>query len=205
MDVLLNQMGEVISQFIAVVAKGWTLLLRRGLCPPGCSDHGLPKQEHWSSCIFSSGRSSLPSRDWTCIPALAGASRHLGSPGSSVHGTSRPEHCSGTPFPSPRDLPSPGTEPGSPAWQVGSLPSESLPRSSVCVLSSSVLSDSLQLHVLKTTSLLRPWIFQEFWSGLPFPLPWDLPTEESNHVSCVSYIAGGFFTTVPPWEAHGTL
>ena len=37
-------------------------------------------------------------------------------------GFSRQEYCSGLPFPSPGDLPFPGTEPGSPALQVDSLP-----------------------------------------------------------------------------------
>ena len=40
---------------------------------------------------------------------------------------SRQEHWSGLPFPSPRDLPNPGMEPGSPALQADSLPAE-LPR-----------------------------------------------------------------------------
>ena len=30
----------------------------------------------------------------------------------------------GSPFPSPRDLPNPGTEPGFPTLQAGSLPAE---------------------------------------------------------------------------------
>ena len=37
---------------------------------------------------------------------------------------SRQEYWSGLPFPSPGDLPSPGIEPGSPALQAGTLPSE---------------------------------------------------------------------------------
>ena len=37
-------------------------------------------------------------------------------------GFSRQEYWSGLPFPSPGDLPNPGTEPTSPAWQVDSLP-----------------------------------------------------------------------------------
>ena len=36
----------------------------------------------------------------------------------------RQEHWSGLPFPSPGDLPNPGTEPGSPALQADSSPSE---------------------------------------------------------------------------------
>ena len=37
---------------------------------------------------------------------------------------SRQEHWNGLPFPFPGDLPDPGVEPGSPALQVDSLPSE---------------------------------------------------------------------------------
>ena len=44
--------------------------------------------------------------------------------GFSVHGFSRQEYWSGLPFPSPGDLPIPGIEPGSPALQENSLPSE---------------------------------------------------------------------------------
>ena len=36
---------------------------------------------------------------------------------------------------------------------------------------------------------------QEYWSGLPFPYPGDLPTQKSNHVSCT---ADRFSTTEPP-------
>ena len=37
---------------------------------------------------------------------------------------SRQEYWSGFPFPSPRDLPDPGIEPWSPAFQADSLPTE---------------------------------------------------------------------------------
>ena len=39
-------------------------------------------------------------------------------------GYSREEYWSGLPFPSPGDLPDPGIEPGSPALQADTLPSE---------------------------------------------------------------------------------
>ena len=39
-------------------------------------------------------------------------------------GFSRQEYWSGLPFPSPGDVPNPGIEPGSPALQADSLPSE---------------------------------------------------------------------------------
>ena len=47
----------------------------------------------------------------------------------------------------------------------------------VCVLSHSVVSDSLQPHLLQPTRFLCPWRFsrQEDWSELPFPSPRDLP------------------------------
>ena len=46
------------------------------------------------------------------------------------------------------------------------------------VLSRSVMSDSLWLHGLGPARLLCPWGFsrQEYWSGLPCPLPRDLPS-----------------------------
>ena len=46
----------------------------------------------------------------------------------------------------------------------------------LCVLSHSVVSNSLQHQVLQHTRLLCPWGFsrQEYWSGLPCPPPGDL-------------------------------
>ena len=46
-------------------------------------------------------------------------------PGSSLSmGFSKQKYWHGLPFPSPGDLPNPGMEPGSPALQADSLPSE---------------------------------------------------------------------------------
>ena len=45
-------------------------------------------------------------------------------PGSSVHDILQARYWNGLPFPSPGDLPDPGIEPGSPALQADSLPSE---------------------------------------------------------------------------------
>ena len=47
-------------------------------------------------------------------------------PGSSVHGFPRQEYQSGLSFPSPGNLPTPGIELRSPAFQAYSSPSESL-------------------------------------------------------------------------------
>ena len=41
---------------------------------------------------------------------------------------------------------------------------------------------------------------QEYWSGLPFPSPVDLPRPEIELKS--SALAGGFFTTVPRGKPH---
>jgi len=39
---------------------------------------------------------------------------------------------------------------------------------------------------------------QEYWSGLPFPTPEDLPNPEIKPASPA--LAGGFYTTEPPWK-----
>ena len=62
------------------------------------------------------------------------------------------------------------------------------------VLNRSVIPYSLQPHGLWPTRLLRPWAFsrQEYWNGLPCPLPGDFPQpRDRTQVSC---IAGRFFT-----------
>ena len=44
---------------------------------------------------------------------------------------------------------------------------------------------------------------QEYWSGLPFPPPGDLPKPGTEPPSLVSpALAGGFFNTGAPWEAQ---
>jgi len=48
---------------------------------------------------------------------------------------------------------------------------------------------------------------QEYWSGLPFPSPGDLPRPGIEHKSPA--LAGRFFTAEPPgdppWNAYQTL
>ena len=45
---------------------------------------------------------------------------------------------------------------------------------------------------------------QEYWSGLPFPPPGDLPDPGIEFESLVSLaLAGGLFTTSATWEGHG--
>ena len=44
---------------------------------------------------------------------------------------------------------------------------------------------------------------QEYWSGLTFPSPGDLPNPGIRPVSLASpALAGGFFTTGTTWEVH---
>ena len=43
---------------------------------------------------------------------------------------------------------------------------------------------------------------QEYWNGLPFPTPGDLPNPEIEPASLKSpALAGGFFTNSATWEA----
>ena len=60
----------------------------------------------------------------------------------------------------------------------------------VCVFSSSVMSDTLQPHGLL---LSMEFIRQEYWSGLPFPPPRVLLDPGIESVS--PELAGRFFTT----------
>ena len=46
---------------------------------------------------------------------------------------------------------------------------------------------------------------QEYWSGLPFPIPRDFPDPGIEPMSFVSpALAGGFFTTEPPGKPAGS-
>ena len=96
-------------------------------------------------------------------------------------GFSRQEYWSGLPFPSPGDLPNPGMEAGSPALQADALPSEPLGKPSLSLQFSSGQSLTLvQLFATQwSVSYQAPQSIgfsrQEYWSGLPFPSPGDLP------------------------------
>ena len=44
---------------------------------------------------------------------------------------------------------------------------------------------------------------QEYWSGLPFPTPGDLPKQGIKPASLAApALAGGFFTSSANWEDH---
>ena len=88
------------------------------------------------------------------------------------------------PFPSPGDLPDPGTEPGSPSLQADSLPIEISGKPLGMVLR---LIKVISVKCLVVSDSATPWTValqvplsmgfsrQEYWSGLPFPSPGYLP------------------------------
>ena len=113
---------------------------------------------------------------------------------------SRQEYWSRLPFPTPGDLPDPGIKPLSPAFPAlaGRFFTTSatweVPHSSLCFtrfsvqLSSSVVSDSFVTPwtVLCQAFLSMEFSRQEYWSGLPFPSPGDLPDPGIKPLSPVS-------------------
>ena len=71
----------------------------------------------------------------------------------------------------------------------------------VCVFSRSVESDLCLTLCNSTDMLLCPWDFsqQEYWSGLPFPLPGNLSNPGIKPLSPASpELAGRFLTNKPP-------
>ena len=46
---------------------------------------------------------------------------------------------------------------------------------------------------------------QEYWSGLSFPPPGDLPDPGMETTSLTSGLAGGFFITSATWEVKSTI
>ena len=97
-------------------------------------------------------------------------------------GFSRQEYWSGLPFPSPGDIPNSGVEPGAPAVQADSLPYEPPGKplnSHGCGGGGLVANLCLTLATPWTVAcqvlLSMGFSRQEYWSGLPFPSPGDLP------------------------------
>ena len=77
----------------------------------------------------------------------------------------------------------------------------------LCMLSRSVVSDSSRPHRLQShqDSLSTDFSRQEFWSGLPFLSPGDLPDPRVKSV-CPEppVLADVFFTTAPPGKLNPT-
>ena len=64
----------------------------------------------------------------------------------------------------------------------------------------------IQLFATPWTATRHPSLFmrffrQEYWSGLPFPAPGDLPDPEIKPTSLVSPALAGKFFTIAYWEA----
>ena len=54
--------------------------------------------------------------------------------------------------------------------------------------------------------LLMEFSKQEYWSGVPFPPPGDLPDPGIKPISLMSpALASRFFTTSATWEAHKNI
>ena len=76
----------------------------------------------------------------------------------------------------------------------------------VCMLSHSVVSNTLVTPqtVARQAPLSMGFSRQEYWSGLPFPPPGDLPNPGIKPMSSTSTaLVGGFFTTEPPCYTAG--
>ena len=69
------------------------------------------------------------------------------------------------------------------------------------------MSDSLQsLTIACEVPLSMEFSRQEYWSGLPFPSPGELPNPETQPASLMPPgSAGGFFTTSATWETQYSL
>ena len=127
---------------------------------------------------------------------------------------SRQEYWSGLPFPPPGNLPNPGMELTSPvspalAGRFFTIEPSGKPQASEvnklypflkCV-SRSVMSNSFATPwtVACQVPLSMGFSRQEYWRGLPFPPPGDLPDPGIELTSPVSpALAKRFFTTEPP-------
>ena len=136
----LRQIWSVSVQKVKVLVAYSCLTLCNPMDPPGSSAHGILQTRilEWVAFLFS--RESSWPRDRTWVSCTAGRFFTVWAPRKPIvkvkslsrvrlfvtpwtiayqappsMGFSRQEYWSGLPFPSPGDLPNPGTEPGSPA------------------------------------------------------------------------------------------
>ena len=108
----------------------------------------------------------------------------------------RQEYCSGWPFPSPGDRPHPRIEPVSPTLADGFFTTES----PCAQLLSHVQLIATLWAVARQVPLSVGFSRQEYWSGLPFLFPGDLP--HPGIKPTLPTLADGFFTSSTTWEAH---
>ena len=86
--------------------------------PPGTSVHGDSPGKNTGMGCHSLPQGVFLTQGWTQVSHIAG--RFI----TRLATREAQEYWSGYPIPSPADLPDPGIEPGSPAVQVDSLPTE---------------------------------------------------------------------------------
>ena len=78
-------------------------------------------------------------------------------------------------------------------------PADLLRRAGVCSVTCPVCLFATPWTVARQDPLSTGFSRKEYWSGLPFPLPGDLP-DPGIKQTLVSCIAGRFFTTEPPLQ-----
>ena len=131
---------------------------------------------------------------------------------SSVHGIVQARVLEWLPFPSPRDLPNPGTKPRSPTLQADPLPSkvfhQGSPYTNVRHLTDRSTTAAKSLQSCPTLCDLRdrsppgfpvPGILQaRVLEWLPFPPPGGLANSGIEPASPA--LAGRFFTNEPPGQ-----
>ena len=72
-----------------------------------------------------------------------------------------------------------------------------------CTIIQSCLTFAILWAIAHQAPLSMGFPRQEYWSGLPFPSPGDLPTTGIEPMPPESpVLAGGFFTTEPPVKPH---
>ena len=90
-------------------------------------------------------------------------------------------------------------------WEFLS-PAKVVPDRSVCMCSFSCVQLFVTLWaVARQAPLSMGFSRQEYWSGLPFPPPGDLPDPGAEPTSLMSpALAGRFFTTSATWEVSSS-
>ena len=73
----------------------------------------------------------------------------------------------------------------------------------VCSVTQSCPSLFKPVGIACRAPLTMEYFKQEYWSGLPFPPPGDLPKLRIKHESPASLaLVGRYFSTVPPGKPH---
>ena len=111
------------------------------------------------------------------------------------------EYWSGQPIPSPADLPDLGIEPGSPALQADSSPTELSGKPTQLLQSCPTLWNPLDYSRLGSSvhGILQARILE--WVAMPSSRASFWPRDQT-HVFCISCDEGKFFTAEPPGKPY---